>query len=84
MSPLTPFPLPARAEDPSAPAAQVPALRILRGDPTPEEVAAVTAALLAALPRPSSGPAIRVRQAARWSRPHSTRVTGSWRAAGPR
>lgn len=84
MSPLSPFPLPARADDPSGPAAQVPALRILRGDPTPEELAAVTAALLAALPRPSAGPPARIGRAARWSRPHGSQVAGSWRAAGPR
>lgn len=84
MSPLTPFPLPAHAEDPSAPAAQLPLLRMLRGEPTPEEVAAVTAALLFSLSRPGAGTAPRVRHTARWSRPQRTQVAGSWRADGPR
>ncbi|MFB7515370.1 acyl-CoA carboxylase epsilon subunit [Streptomyces sp. NPDC056144] len=76
----TPFPLPPHPTESTA--APVRPVRILNGNPTPEEVAAVTAALLASLqqepprrttPRPD-------RTAARWSRPPAARAAGSWRA----
>ncbi|WP_314615759.1 acyl-CoA carboxylase epsilon subunit [Streptomyces stackebrandtii] len=79
MSASTPFPLPPHPADSTA--APVRPLRIISGNPTPEEVAAVTAALLATLhrepPRPQSTGADR---AARWSRSHSSQAAGSWRS----
>ncbi|WP_405853305.1 acyl-CoA carboxylase subunit epsilon [Streptomyces sp. NBC_00090] len=79
MSASTPFPLPPHPAESTA--SPVRPLRILNGNPTPEEVAAVTAALLATLhrepPRPDN---TRTDRAARWSRSHTSQAAGSWRS----
>ncbi|WP_028635740.1 acyl-CoA carboxylase epsilon subunit [Nocardioides sp. URHA0032] len=68
----------------SSPAEQQPFLRVIRGDATPEEVAAVVA-VLAALRAPAAAPA-RVRP--EWNAPHRVvRRTlphgpGGWRSSG--
>ncbi|MFD3664712.1 acyl-CoA carboxylase epsilon subunit [Streptomyces sp. NPDC058659] len=79
MSASTPFPLPPHPAESTA--TPVRPLRILNGNPTPEEVAAVTAALLATLHREPPRPAgTGTDSAARWSRPHSSQAAGSWRS----
>ncbi|MFF8834864.1 acyl-CoA carboxylase epsilon subunit [Streptomyces sp. NPDC015130] len=80
MSASTPFPLPPHTADSTA--SPVRPLRILNGNPTPEEVAAVTAALLATLHRepPHAASGARSDRAARWSRSHSSQAAGSWRS----
>ncbi|MEU2058415.1 acyl-CoA carboxylase epsilon subunit [Streptomyces bungoensis] len=71
-----PFPVPASAV-PSAPAdaarAVKPLLIIRGGDPTPDEIAAVTAAILAVLPRRAPRPPLTPAPArrARWTPPAS-------------
>ncbi|MGC9501963.1 acyl-CoA carboxylase epsilon subunit [Streptomyces sp. WG7] len=81
---LAPFPLPPAVEaaDASA-AAQLPTpLLVFRGDPTPDEIAAVTTAILAVLPRRAPTPpgaAPRARRA-RWT--PSEAPTASWQRAG--
>ncbi|MGW3354037.1 acyl-CoA carboxylase epsilon subunit [Streptomyces bungoensis] len=71
-----PFPVPADAV-PSAPVGAVqapkPLLIIRGGDPTPDEIAAVTAAILAILPRRASRPPVTPAPArrARWTPPAS-------------
>ncbi|MEU3687435.1 acyl-CoA carboxylase epsilon subunit [Streptomyces narbonensis] len=75
----TPFPLPPHTADSTA--TPVRPLRILSGNPTPEEVAAVTAALLATLHRePPRAASARTDRTARWSRSHSSQAAGSWRS----
>ncbi|MDV5145224.1 acyl-CoA carboxylase epsilon subunit [Streptomyces sp. SBC-4] len=79
MSASTPFPLPPHPAQSTA--TPVRPLRILNGNPTPEEVAAVTAALLATLHRePPRTEGTGTDRAARWSRSHSSQAAGSWRS----
>ncbi|MEU9360191.1 acyl-CoA carboxylase subunit epsilon [Streptomyces sp. NPDC048301] len=79
MSALTPFPLPPQPTDPTVAPAHP--LRFLYGNPTPEEVVAVTAALLASLRRePPAAPGTPRPGRARWSRSEGSATTGSWRS----
>ncbi|MFJ6072552.1 acyl-CoA carboxylase epsilon subunit [Streptomyces sp. NPDC093065] len=80
-----PFPLPpaVAVADASAVAQPPKPLLVFHGDPTPDEIAAVTAAILAVLPRraPRSGTtAHRRARRARWSPPEVP--TASWQRAG--
>ncbi|MFF7365535.1 acyl-CoA carboxylase epsilon subunit [Streptomyces sp. NPDC008125] len=56
------------------------ALRFLRGAPSVEEIAAVTAALLSLHRAPTAVPGIRRDVTPRWSAPLHYRPPGSWAA----
>lgn len=75
------------AEDPSVESAERPTLRVMRGDPTPEELAALVAVLAAASGgEPVSGPPAPVSQwapPARLMRP-AVAPTGWWESSLPR
>ncbi|MEU9209509.1 acyl-CoA carboxylase epsilon subunit [Streptomyces sp. NPDC048415] len=87
---LSPFPVSPSAADSGAsgPARPPNPVLIIRGDPTPDEIAAVTAVILAVLPRRGPGPARSVGERAdrpsraRWSRSDGAADAGSWRSAG--
>ncbi|MFH8978120.1 acyl-CoA carboxylase epsilon subunit [Streptomyces sp. NPDC017890] len=81
---LAPFPLPPAVAVADASAAeQLPKpLLVFRGDPTPDEVAAVTAAILAVLPRRAPTPPVPARARARRARWTPSEVpTASWQRA---
>ncbi|MEU1873723.1 hypothetical protein RKD37_003609 [Streptomyces ambofaciens] len=77
-----PFPLPqdVAATDASAVAQPPKPLLVFHGDPTPDEIAAVTAAILAVLPRHAPRPRTAGHRRARWSPPEVP--TASWQRAG--
>ncbi|MFG2134397.1 acyl-CoA carboxylase epsilon subunit [Streptomyces sp. NPDC048751] len=84
---LAPFPVPPCVADTDARAVEQPPkpLLVFSGDPTPDEIAAVTAAILAVLPRrtpPPPSPTTLARQRARRARWTPVNPpAGSWQRA---